>query len=140
MRDNETLIEDEATDTPTTEPPVEQSEAIGFVDVSPDTDTDEPLVESSDADAIPIGMETGEHTQPPVSTPGKYDVIYNPEAHSRRTQHQSHKAKKVERLFTRGEQIMIKGALFKVTAIGHKTMTLQLLPQPKETDDAGTES
>jgi hypothetical protein len=130
MQENETPIEDETTDTPTAEPPVEPLETIGFVDVKQDTDTDESLVESSTADVIP--------TQAPM--PGKYDAVYNPEAHSRRSANTRHKAKKVERLFTRGEQMMIKGTLFKVTAVGHKTMTLQLLPQPKETETSGTES
>jgi hypothetical protein len=126
MQDNETPIEEETQDTPTTEM---QPETIGFVDTSPDTES-----------AVPIGVITAVETPPPMPVPGKYDAVYNREAHSRSNMRQGHKAKKVERLFVRGENLELRGSLFKVTAVGHKTMILQLLPKPKETEDAGTQT
>lgn len=64
--------------------------------------------------------------------PGKYDNIYNRKAYHNRMNVAKGVAKKIPSLFIKGEEVEVKGSLFKITAIGNKTMTLQLLPKPKD--------
>ena len=128
MQDKETPIED-AADTGT-------EETIGYVDTEPAHEYTNPHMQAfADAHGLPVGMVTGA-ALPPEPPEGKYDAVYNREAHSRRTMRHGRKPAKVERMFVRGEQIEVKGELFKVTAVGHKTMTLQLLPQIKVQETA----
>ena len=132
MQDNETPIGDDTTEGNT--------EVTTEVTVEPDAPDTNPIMQAfADAYGLPVGMINGAAI-PPEPPEGKYDAVYNREAYSRRNMRQGHKPKKMDRMFIRGEQMEIKGELFKVTAVGHKTMTLQLLPQPKETEISGTET